>query len=94
MGIITVKELLKVLVVREEISGGKPLSTGQLFLYVSKNTTASDIMSSPISVKKSDSLEKALDKFVNYGLEELPVIDENGVIIGDLDAYELLQKIE
>ncbi len=93
IGIITVKELLKVLAVRSGISTGKTPTKGKLLDYVSTDTTAKDIMRSPISVRTTDSLEKALEIFVLHGLEELPVVDENNVVIGDLDAYELLGEM-
>jgi CBS domain-containing protein len=94
LGIITVKELLKVLAVRGGISSGKTPTRRKLLNYVSADTTAKDIMRSPISVKTTDSLEKALEIFVLHGLEELPVVDENNVVIGDLDAYELLGEMQ
>ncbi|WP_368505127.1 CBS domain-containing protein [Alkalihalophilus sp. As8PL] len=94
LGIITLKELLKVLAVRGGISSGEIPTRGKLLCYISANTTAKDIMRPPTSVKTTDSLEKALEIFVSHGLEELPVVDENNVVIGDLDAYELLGEMQ
>ncbi|WP_025027924.1 CBS domain-containing protein [Caldalkalibacillus mannanilyticus] len=93
IGIITLKELLKVLAVRSGVNSGKAVSKGKLLDYVSLNSTAKDIMIPPISVRKSDSLEKALELFIVHGLEELPVVDEKNILIGDLDAYELVREM-
>ena len=51
---------------------------------------AGTIKTEPIFVHDRDDLETAFQKMFNHDLEELPVIDENGKVIGNLDMLELL----
>jgi acetoin utilization protein AcuB len=94
LGIITLREMLKVLAIRKGVSGNKSLSRGKLFDYVSKSTTANDIMKAPISVKKTNTLEEALELMVRHEVEEIPVVDNQGKVIGDLNAFELVREME
>ncbi|WP_022794768.1 CBS domain-containing protein [Marinococcus halotolerans] len=94
LGIITLQELLRVLAVNASVRGGKKMSKGKLLEFISKDTLAEDIMIAPVSVSTSDSLTTALELFMRHSLEELPVVDETGKVIGDLDAYELIAGID
>jgi len=94
IGKITLQELLKVIAVRKGITENERLSVKTLFTIISRNLTAQDIMSAPVAVKTTDRLEDSLQKMIVAKLEELAVVDEKGVIIGDLNAYELLSEIE
>jgi PTS system nitrogen regulatory IIA component len=53
---------------------------------------ACDIME-PVKVKlqEQDTLERAIDLFVRHGLNELPVLDKDGDLIGVVTTYELLR---
>lgn len=53
---------------------------------------ASDIME-PVKVKlqEQDTLQRAIDLFVHYGLNELPVVDKDDELIGVVTTYELLR---
>lgn len=94
IGIITLQELMRVFAVNASVRGGKKIPKGKLLEFISKDTLAEDIMIAPVSVRTSDPLTAALELFVRYSLEELPVIDERGKVVGDLDAYELIAGIE
>lgn len=52
----------------------------------------SDIMD-PIKValQENDTLEQAIDLFVQHGLIDLPVVDKDGELIGVVTTYELLK---
>jgi CIC family chloride channel protein len=52
-------------------------------------TLAADIMQPAISVRVDDDLRKATEHLVANGLRELPVVDDNNVIIGFLDEREV-----
>lgn len=52
--------------------------------------TAEDIMVSPVYVKDDDTLKIAFVKMYENDLEELPVVDENLQLIGNIDLLELL----
>ena len=54
------------------------------------NKTAEEIMTSPIYVKDDDTLKTAFIKMYENDLEELPVIDDNQHLIGNIDLLELL----
>ena len=51
---------------------------------------AKEIMLPPIYVKKSDRISEAFKKMFKYHVNELPVVDDNMYIIGDLNALELV----
>jgi CBS domain-containing protein len=53
---------------------------------------ARDIMD-PVEAKllEQDTLERAIDLFVEYRLNELPVVDKDGELIGVVSTYELLR---
>jgi len=52
----------------------------------------SDIMD-PVKVvlQENDTLEQAIDLFVQHGLIDLPVVDKDGELIGVVTTYELLK---
>jgi CBS domain-containing protein len=49
-----------------------------------------DIMAQPVPVKKEDKLVDALKLMAEYHLNDLPVIDDSGRLIGELNALEVL----
>ena len=55
---------------------------------------ARDIMGTPIYVTRDTKLQDALEKMVSELINELPVVDGDGKIIGDLNAFELLKFVE
>lgn len=55
--------------------------------------TAEDLMASPIYVKDDDTLKTAFIKMYENDLEELPVVDENLQLIGNIDLLELLTML-
>ncbi|HBX23531.1 MAG TPA: hypothetical protein DEF34_07880 [Desulfotomaculum sp.] len=50
-------------------------------------------MHPPVYATKDTKLKKALEKMVSGHLNELPVVDEHGKVIGDLNAFELLKFV-
>ena len=52
---------------------------------------AKELMIPPIYVKKDDPIGKAFQKMFEFHLHELPVVDDNMHVIGDLNALELVQ---
>jgi len=47
-------------------------------------------MFKPITVTPDDRLISALKKMIEHDLEDLPVVDENGYLIGELNGFEVL----
>jgi CBS domain-containing protein len=54
------------------------------------NKTADEIMTAPVYVKDDDTLKTAFVKMYENDLEELPVVDDNLHLIGNIDLIELL----
>ncbi|MEM0343839.1 MAG: CBS domain-containing protein [Thermoplasmata archaeon] len=49
-----------------------------------------EYMIKPVTVSEDDRLLSALEKMMKNGLEDLPVVDENGTLIGELNGFEIL----
>lgn len=93
---------------RDELVGMIPLSMALEYLYheyippeymkfgpgvfEGKNARARDIMLPPVYVKENDPIGKAFAEMFKYHLTELPVVDEDMHIVGDLHGLELLKK--
>lgn len=60
--------------------------------FVGKKT-AENLMVSPIYVNDNDTLKTAFAKMYEYDLDELPVVDENLRLIGNIDMLELLTML-
>ena len=54
---------------------------------------AENLMVSPIYVKDNDSLKSAFIKMYENDLDELPVVDEDLKLIGNIDLLELLTML-
>ncbi|PTM59036.1 CBS domain-containing protein [Desmospora activa] len=64
---------------------------------ISKNRqelTASMIMHNTPAVTLEDSIEVGLHYMLINRLEELPVVDKQGVVIGDLNVFEIIRHIQ
>jgi len=59
-------------------------------LALSGKPIARDIMIPPVYVYDRDSITDALKKLFKNNLKEIPVVDENMKIIGDLNILELI----
>ena len=59
-------------------------------LIFAMGTQAKHFMSLSKTVKSRDSLVNALDIMLSSGQEELPVVDENNVLVGDLSCLEVI----
>ncbi len=68
------------------------LTASKLF-ELSPFGTAADMMQLPVFLTKETELQAALKKMVDNNLYELPVTDEEGRVIGDLNAFEILKFI-
>jgi len=49
-----------------------------------------DIMEKPITVTKNDTIARATKLMVENHINDLPVIDENGILLGELNSMEIL----
>ncbi len=55
------------------------------------NALARDVMLPPIYVREEDSLKDAFQKMFEYHLQEIPVVDNDLHVVGDLHGMELIQ---
>ena len=92
LGVITPKELLKIVEVCEygSVSLDRPSFLGGEALHLLTARYARDIMSAPISVKPNDKVEKAVKVMLNEGLYEIPVVDNAGRLIGEIDFSDIV----
>ncbi len=86
-GLITLKDLVKVIFPHlMEID-----TLGYSAYRVVATQKASDLLSGVTSpLRDEEDLEEALSRMLDEGVEEIPVIDEEERIIGELDLLELL----
>jgi IMP dehydrogenase len=60
----------------------------------SKYTTVKDLMTAnPIIIKEDNSIKDALIKFFKFDIERLPVVNENGELIGLVVEQKILRKL-
>jgi len=60
----------------------------------SKYTTVKDLMTAnPIMIKEDNSIKDALIKFFKFDIERLPVVNENGELIGLVVEQKILKKL-
>lgn len=93
-GIITLGHIMKGIAVQQGLDTGNYdfKSPYKLFQY-SPFGLAKDIMGQPVYVTKDTNLQAALEKMVLGHIDELPVLDTDGKVIGDLNAFEILKFI-
>ncbi|HAA82258.1 MAG: CBS domain containing protein [Thermotoga sp. 47_83] len=89
VGMIAVMHLLKVsgfhffgFIPKEE------LIRSSMKRLIAKN--ASEIMLDPVYVHMDTTLEEALKLMIDNNIQEMPVVDEKGEIVGDLNSLEIL----
>jgi signal-transduction protein with cAMP-binding, CBS, and nucleotidyltransferase domain len=88
-GVIRIKDMLRNLFPLMALSEGLNLNVKNV--PVMRATSARDIMSkSPACVKESTLLNQAMLLLLRENLLELPVVDDAGLIIGQLDASEII----
>lgn len=94
-GCITIWRFLKLVAVKTGNADQVNLSPSlrELLQYATKDLTAGMIMHNTPAVTLDDSLEVGLQYMLINRLEELPVVDRNGIVIGDLNVYEIMRHI-
>jgi CBS domain-containing protein len=89
-GIITPKELLRAVEIREFGTIRRPFFEGPEILHILSSKYAKDIMSPPVSVKPGDSVDKAIDIMLDKGFYEVPVVDEQERILGVINYFSII----
>jgi len=89
-GIITPKELLRAVEIREFGTIRRPFFEGPEILHILSSKYAKDIMSPPVSAKPEDSVDKAIDIMLDKGFYEVPVVDEQGRMLGVINYFSII----
>jgi CBS-domain-containing membrane protein len=89
-GIITPKEVLRAVEIREFGTIRRPFFEGPEILRVLSSKYAKDIMSPPVSVKPEDGVDKAIDIMLDKGFYEVPVVDEQGKMVGVINYFSII----
>lgn len=94
-GVITVDDIIDSIAVRiGYIPKDLSIKTARKLFVLSPFGNASDMMRTPVHVTKESDLQTALKKMADNNLTDLPVIDADGKLIGDLNAFEILKCIQ
>jgi len=89
-GIITPKEVLRAVEIREFGAIRRPFFEGPEILRVLSSKYAKDIMSPPVSVKPDVSVDKAIDIMLDKGFYEVPVVDEQEKMVGVINYFSII----
>jgi len=88
-GLITPRELLREVEVRE-FGVTRYRFFGAELLHLLTSRYAKDIMSPPISVKPDDSVDKAITTMLDNRFYEVPVVDAEGKVIGEINYFGII----
>lgn len=88
IGMISLKQLLQAIEVCISISHSMESQPNTVKGKV--NFYTKDTMFIPQVVHEEDTLLGALEIMISNEMEDLPVVDENGVLIGELNGFEIL----
>ena len=89
-GIITPNEILQAIELREFGTIRHPFFEGPKVLQLLTSKYAKDIMSPSVSVNSDDGVEKAINIMLDKGFYEVPVVDEQGKMIGEVNYFSII----
>lgn len=89
-GIITPREVLKTVEVREFETVRYPFFEGAEILGLLTSKYAKDMMSAPISVREDDEVEKAINIMLDEGFYEVPVVDKEDRVLGEITYFTII----
>jgi CBS domain-containing protein len=76
-------------------TGGQKASTGEIlrltFAQKARDLARGD--STSMGIRPSETLQNAMNKMIQYGEGILPVLDDDGKILGDLRVTDILLKL-
>jgi len=88
LGIVTLKALVEHIFAHHYF--GEDLNGGTMLEIVHSENALQLASPQPVYVTESESLAKAVEKMLNNDLEQIPVIDGEGGVIGDINLLDLL----
>jgi len=65
-----------------------------ILVKAARELTAGDLMRRPVSVSLTDTIDDALKIAVRNEYNDLPVVDENKCVIGELNCFEMLDNVK
>ncbi|UCH51016.1 MAG: CBS domain-containing protein [Chloroflexota bacterium] len=89
-GLLTPKDILEALEVRKFGGVRGRFFAGHEVLHFLSSNYAKDIMSAPISVHVNDSVEDAINTMLYQNFYELPVVDKDMKVIGEISYFDIL----
>jgi CBS domain-containing protein len=90
LGMIPLRDLIRVASARYGIHG-RGFSEFLQYLKDIMKDDVDDIMRPPMNVNQNDNLMKAMKIMEYYDLNSLPVVDDDGKLLGELNGVELLK---
>lgn len=90
LGIIPLRDLIRLASARYGLRAKGIGSFINYFRDIMKDDV-DDLMRPPIKVKLTDTLNKALKMMESYDLENLPVVDDDDKLLGELNGIEILK---
>lgn len=89
-GIIAPKQLLRAVEVHEYGIVKHLFFEGPEVLHLLTSRYVRDIMSAPISVREDDEVQKAINIMVDEGFYEVPVVDKEKRVIGEINYFGII----
>lgn len=90
VGTIRPRELLRAVEVHEFGAVRYPFFEAREALHLLTSRYARDIMGAPISVRPDDEVEKAIGLMLEGGFYEVPVVDGQGRVLGEINYFSIL----
>ena len=90
VGIITPREVLKAIEVRQYGATRYPFFEGPEVLHLLTSRYAEDLMTYPVSVHVDDDVEQAINIMLNEGFYEVPVVDKENKVVGELSFFTVI----
>ena len=89
-GLLTPRDILQALEVRKFGGVRSRFFGGPEILHLLTSKYAKDIMSAPISVHVNDKVDDAINTMLDHGFYELPVVDKDRRVIGEISYFDIL----
>jgi len=92
VGIISTLQLMKL---THLLKGHKTMQKNDIYnaVKISNAKVAGDIMHPPVYVYETDNVFDILDKMIQEDFQELPVVNKDKKVIGDLNCLEIIQGL-
>jgi CBS domain-containing protein len=89
-GLLTPRDVLEELEVSKFGGVRGRFFAGPEVLHLLTSKYARDIMSAPVSVHVNDGIEEAINTMLDHGFYELPVVDDEMKVIGEISYFDII----